>query len=105
MTRVIASWAGSFVPGLVWFWIERDWERVSPLASLLVFIAAIDPILILVHRADFEPGAPPFWIFMLLVAASGLIGISMHLLQRKAAPVIKQAKTAEEPEFDTQSVP
>jgi hypothetical protein len=85
MMRVIASWAGSFVPGLLWFWREPDWERVAPLANLLLFVAVFDPLLVLVHRADFEPGATPYWAIMLQILASGLIGLGMHWLQRQPA--------------------
>jgi hypothetical protein len=53
------------------------------------------PALILVHRADFEPGAPPYWIFMVLIAASGLIGVSMHLVQRLSRSQDRQPAAGE----------
>lgn len=85
MVRVFSSWFTAFVPGLFWFALERDWQRLAPLANLLILSAVLNPLLILLHRQDLTPGSGSLGLFLAGIAGGGLISAAMHWIQRTPA--------------------
>jgi hypothetical protein len=86
MVRVFAAWFTAFAPGLFLFWWERDWNRLYPIASLMIAAAALDLLMTVVHRADLTGSPLQVAVFCAHLAAFGLIGVAMHLAQRQSAP-------------------
>lgn len=85
MVRIFASWFAAFGVGLLWFWVERDWERVRHVANLMIAAAGLDLLMVYVHRQDLGPVGPNLWLYCFHLALFGLAGLLMHRLQRKAA--------------------
>ena len=52
MVRIFASWFAAFGVGLLWFRVERDWERVRHVADLMMATAGLDLLMVFVHRQD-----------------------------------------------------
>jgi hypothetical protein len=71
--------------GLLWFWVERYWDRVRHVADLMMAAAGLDLLMVFIHRQDLTTGGPSLWLYCFHLALFGLIGLPMHLLQRKAA--------------------
>jgi hypothetical protein len=84
MVRVFAAWFTAFAPGLFLFWWERDWNRLYPIASLMIAAAALDLLMTWVHRADLTGSPLQVAVFCAHLVAFGLIGVAMHLAQRQA---------------------
>jgi hypothetical protein len=85
MVRIFASWFAAFGLGLLWFWVERDWDRVRHVADLMMAAAGLDLLMVFIHRQDLTTVGPSLWLYCSHLALFGLIGLLMHLLQRKAA--------------------
>ncbi len=86
MVRIFASWFSAFGVGLVWFWVERDWERLRHVADLMMAAAGLDLLMIFVHRqdlTDLTSGDLSLWLYCFHLALFGLIGLLMYRLQRK----------------------
>jgi hypothetical protein len=93
MARVFAAWFAAFVPGLLWFLIEPDWSRLYPVANLFILSAAVNLVVIVMHRQDILGGPALFALALLGALAAGSLGVLMHLLQWLSAP--RQAVAAE----------
>jgi hypothetical protein len=85
MVKIFASWFAAFGMGLLWFWVERDWDWVRHVADLMMAAAGLDLLMVFIHRQDLTAGGPSLWLYCFHLALFGLIGLPMHLLQRKAA--------------------
>jgi hypothetical protein len=85
MVRIFASWFAAFGVGLLWFWVERDWERVRHVADLMIAAAGLDLLMVFVHRQDLTTAGPGLWLYCSHLALFGLIGLLMHWLQREAS--------------------
>ncbi len=85
MVRIFASWFAAFGVGLLWFWVERDWERVRPVANLMIAAAGLDLLMVFVHRQDLTSVGLNLWLYCFHLALFGLVGLLMHRLQCKAA--------------------
>lgn len=81
MVRVFTSWFSAFGFGLLWFWPERDWNRLSQIPTLMIAAAIFDLLMVFVHRADLNSTGLNFWLFCFHLAAFGLIGGFMHWWQ------------------------
>jgi hypothetical protein len=86
MVRIFASWFSAFGVGLLWFWIERDWERIRHVADLMIAAAGLDLLMVFVHRQDLTSVGPSLWLYCFHLALFGLVGLLMYWLQRKAVP-------------------
>jgi len=85
MVRIFASWFAAFGVGLLWFWVERDWERVRHVADLMIAAAGLDLLMVLVHRQDLTTTGPSLWLYCFHLALFGLLGLLMLWLQRRAS--------------------
>lgn len=85
MVRIFASWFSAFGVGLLWFWVERDWERVRHVANLMIAAAGLDLLMVFVHRQDLTSVGLSLWLYCFHLALFGVAGLLMHWLQRKAA--------------------
>jgi hypothetical protein len=84
MVRIFASWFSAFGVGLLWFWVERDWERLRNVANLMIAAAGLDLLMVFVHRQDLTSVGLTLWLYCFHLALFGLVGLLMHWLQRKA---------------------
>ncbi len=84
MVRIFASWFAAFGVGLLWFWVERDWDRVRHVADLMIAAAGLDLLMVFVHRQDLTTAGPGLWLYCSHLALFGLVGLLMHWLQGRA---------------------
>lgn len=84
MIRIFASWFTAFGAGLLWFWVERDWGRLQHVATLMVAAAALDLLVLFIHRQYVTAVGLALWLYCFHLALFGLAGLLMHWLQRKA---------------------
>jgi hypothetical protein len=84
MTRIFAAWFAAFGVGLLWFHIDRDWQRVRLLADLLILAALLDLAMLALHRADVPAASGNLWIYIAHLVGLGLLGLLMHVLQRRS---------------------
>jgi hypothetical protein len=83
MIRVFASWFSAFGVGLLWFLKERDWGRVRNIANLMIAASVLDLLMIFLHRGDLTTTGLYLWIYCGHLIAFGVVGLVMHLLQRR----------------------
>ncbi len=86
MVRIFASWFSAFGVGLLWFWVERDWERLRHVADLMIVAAGLDLLMVFVHRHNLTSVGSSLWLYCFHLALFGLVGLLMYRLQRKAVP-------------------
>lgn len=84
MVRVFASWFTAFAPGLFLFAWERDWNRLYPIASLMMTTAGLDLLMTFIYRGDLTGSPLQVGLFCAHLAAFGLIGLAMHWAQWRA---------------------
>jgi hypothetical protein len=84
MVRIFASWFSAFGVGLLWFWVERDWERLRHIATLMIAAAGLDLLMVFVHRQDLTAVGLSLWLYCFHLALFGLVGLLMYWLQRRA---------------------
>ncbi|MDQ3327671.1 MAG: hypothetical protein M3506_03990, partial [Chloroflexota bacterium] len=72
MVRVFASWLFAFAGGLLWFGRERDWDRMRPVADMLLLSSGVLALMLVLHRGDVRWDTPAAWLF-----AAGIVGISL----------------------------
>ncbi len=84
MVRIFASWFSAFGVGLLWFWVERDWERLRHVADLMIAAAGLDLLMVFVHREDLTSVGLNLWLYCFHLALFGLVGLLMYWLQRRA---------------------
>jgi hypothetical protein len=82
MLRVFAAWFAAFGAGLLWVLRERDWHRFRPIANLMIAAAGLDLVMSFVHRTDFQASDLAVGLYIFHLAAFGLVGVLLHLLQR-----------------------
>jgi len=82
MMRIFAAWLSAFIPALLWFGREKDWQRLYPIANLMIASSVLNLVMIFVHRADLKPEAPNLVPVIGVLLAIGLLGGVMHWLQR-----------------------
>jgi len=84
MVRIFASWFSAFGVRLLWFWVERDWERLRHVADLMIAAAGLDLLMVFIHREDLTSAGLSLWLYCIHLALFGLVGLLMYWLQRKA---------------------
>lgn len=82
MLRIFAAWFSAFGVGLLWFWVERDWQRVHYIAKLMIAASALDLLMVVIHRQDLTNTGLNLWVYCFHLALFGIIGLLMHWLQR-----------------------
>jgi hypothetical protein len=87
MVRVFAAWFSAFGVGLLWFVVERDWKRLEHVANLMVAAAALDLLIVYLHRDDIPEVGLSLVIYCLHLAMFGVVGLVMHWLQRNTGLV------------------
>jgi hypothetical protein len=83
MVRIFASWFSAFGVGLLWFWVERDWERLRHVTNLMIAAAGLDLLMVFVYRQDLATVGPGLWLYCFHLVLFGLVGLLMHWLQRR----------------------
>lgn len=84
MLRIFAAWFSAFGVGLLWFRVDQEWTRLRSLATLMIAASALDLVMIFLHREHLTGDALTVAIYCAHLAAFGLIGLTMHLIQRRA---------------------
>jgi hypothetical protein len=87
MIRIFASWFNAFGVGLLWFYFDRDWTRLRLISYLMMTAAALDLIMIFLHRADWKSDGLNVWVYCFHLVAFGAVGFLMNWLQRKVGMV------------------
>jgi hypothetical protein len=90
MVRVFMAWASALGAGLLWFAVERDWDRVKPVANMLVAGGVILLVVLALYNGDLKHNATNTLIFTVVLAAGGLLGAFMHWQQRAAQVADRQ---------------
>jgi hypothetical protein len=83
MLRIFASWFSAFGVGLLWFYFDRDWQRVKYIANLMIAASALDLLMIFIHRADLTSTGVSLWVYLFHLAMFGAVGLVMHGIQRR----------------------
>jgi hypothetical protein len=81
LTRIFAAWFSAFGAGLLWFLVERDWGRLSLLATLLLAATLLDLVVLLAYWGDLAPAGPSLWLYGAHLLGLGLVGGLLHWLQ------------------------
>jgi hypothetical protein len=84
MLRIFAAWFCAFGVGLLWFRIERDWLRLTPLVNLMIASSGLDLLILALHAGQLRTAGPPLWLYCAHLVALGAVGACMHWLQRPA---------------------
>lgn len=91
MVRIFAAWFIAFGVGLLWFQIERDWRRLAMIPNLMIAAAALDLLMIFVHREHINRTDYILWLYCGHLALFGFAAIAMHMLQRQSSSAIAPA--------------
>jgi hypothetical protein len=83
MQRIFASWFAAFGVGLLWFWVDRDWNRVRFVAILMIGASALDLLMVFIHRGDVATSGPILWIYLFHLAMFGILGAVMFWVQAR----------------------
>jgi hypothetical protein len=87
MVRIFAAWFIAFGAGLLWFQVERDWRRLVQIPNLMIAAAALDLLMIFVHRQHVTRTDAVLWLYCGHLVLFGLVAILMHALQIRASDV------------------
>ena len=85
MVRIFAAWFGAFGAGLLWFQVERDWQRLHHLASLMIAAAGLDLLMVFLYRQALTTTNLTFWLYCGHLLLFALVGILLHVLQAQPA--------------------
>lgn len=92
IVRIFAAWFGAFGAGLLWFRVERDWQRLRHLPSLMIAAAGLDLLVVLIHYQEMPITNPTFWLYCGHLLLFALVGVLLHRLQaRPTAQLASQA--------------
>ncbi|MCA9953498.1 MAG: hypothetical protein H6657_20735 [Ardenticatenaceae bacterium] len=82
MVRIFAAWFGAFGVGLLWFQIERDWQRLYQIPNLMIAAAGLDLLMVLVYRQAVSSGVT-LWLYCGHLILFALVGGLLHWAQAK----------------------
>lgn len=71
----------AFGAGLFWFWVERDWQRLRHIPSLMSAAAGLDLLMVFIHRDQISGPAISLWLYCGHLVLFGLLGLLLHGLQ------------------------
>jgi hypothetical protein len=83
LVRIFAAWITAFGAGLLWFLVEREWQHMRLLPTLMIAAALFDLALVYVHRTAITRPGFSLWLFCGHLLVFGLVGVLLHWLQRK----------------------
>jgi hypothetical protein len=92
MVRIFASWFSAFGVGLLWFWVEGEWQRLHHIANLMIAAALFDLAMVFIYRNELNMAGLNLWIYCFHLAAFGALGVFMHWHQRRAAQQVAMPK-------------
>ena len=86
MIRIFAAWFSAFGVGLLWFLIDRDWQRLHHIPTLMMAAAGADLLMLMIHVADLTDVGVRLWLYIGHLTAFGLIGWGLYRLQTASRP-------------------
>ena len=95
LVRIFAAWFVAFGAGLLWFLVERNWQYMRLLPTLMVAAVVLDLLMVYLHRAEVTAIGASFWVYCAHLVAFGAIGLLLHELQRR--PARGNAKASDSP--------
>lgn len=81
MVRIFAAWFIAFGAGLLWFNVERDWRRLAQIPNLMIAAAALDLLMVYVHREQITRVDFTLWLYCGHLILFGLAALMMHAVQ------------------------
>ncbi|MAT96090.1 MAG: hypothetical protein CL608_03020, partial [Anaerolineaceae bacterium] len=63
MVRIFAAWFGAFGLGLLWFRVERDWQRLRQIPTLMIAAAGLDLLMVLLHWETLSDTGLTLWLY------------------------------------------
>ena len=85
LVRIFAAWITAFGAGLLWFLVERNWQHMRLLPTLMIAAALFDLSIVYVHRAEITRPGWSLWLFCAHLLVFGVVGVLMHALQWRQA--------------------
>jgi hypothetical protein len=85
MARVFGAAFAAIAVGLLWTRVESDWTRISPVASMMIWFAALGIAAPWLHRGDLTGGPVRLAFYLAGLVAVGAIGIALRRLQHDVA--------------------
>lgn len=86
MVRIFAAWFIAFGAGLLWFNVEKDWRRLAQIPNLMIAAAALDLLIVFVHRAQIARLDVTLWLYCGHLVLFGLTALLMHAVQYRSSP-------------------
>ena len=83
MTRIFAAWFAAFGAGLLWFLVERDWQRIRLIPIMMAVASGLDLLMLFIHRADVPEVRLSLGLFVFHLAVFGAVGVWMVWQQRR----------------------
>lgn len=83
MVRIFAAWFGAFGLGLLWFQVERDWQRLHQIPTLMIAAAGLDLLLVLLHRETLTSTGLNLWLYGGHLLAFVSVGLLLHWNQKR----------------------
>jgi hypothetical protein len=81
MVRIFAAWFGAFGAGLLWFQVERDWQRLYQIPNLMIAAAGLDLLMVFIYRHEITGGLT-LWLYCGHLLLFALVGGLLHGSQR-----------------------
>jgi hypothetical protein len=85
MVRVFLSWLTALSVSNLWFWPEKEWTRVQPVAYMLIATPVVIALMMLINRSDLSGRPISVWGFLAALLAIGMTGVYMLWQQRRAS--------------------
>lgn len=84
MVRIFAAWFGAFGVGLLWFKIERDWQRLYQIPNLMIAAAGLDLLMVVIYRHELVGGFS-LWLYCGHLILFALVGGLLHWSQTRSS--------------------
>lgn len=85
IVRAFASIWGAFAVGPFWFAREQDWDRLYPVADMLMLMSGLWLAAIVLLQPDPQSLSPGIWLIRAGLAAIAIAGLGLRWLQRRPA--------------------
>ncbi len=87
MVRIFAAWFGSFGAGLLWFRVERDWQRLVAIPNLMMAAAGLDLLMLAVHWPAVTKTGREVWLYAGHLMLFGLLGGWLRWFQERPSAI------------------
>ena len=94
MVRIFAAWFGAFGVGLLWFQVERDWQRLYQIPNLMIAAAGLDLLMVFIYRHQVTGGIT-LWLYCGHLVLFALVGGLLHWLQFRTSVFNNQISSYE----------